>query len=85
MKRVGIFPHTDIAYVQYLQQVLNEDGMESVIRNDNVAVAGLMERAAQTVSPELWIMDDAREEEARRLLKAVDDAAVEAGADCDED
>lgn len=85
MKRIGIFPHTDITYVQYLQQMLHEDGMECVIRNDNVAVAGLMERAAQTVSPELWIMDDTREAEARSLLRALDDAAIEAGAEPEAD
>lgn len=71
MKRIGVYPHTDIPFVQYLQGLLDEQGIECVIRNANVAVAGLMERTAQAVSPELWVVDDAREEEARRVLHEV--------------
>lgn len=74
MKRVGVFAHTDLSYAQYLKQLLEEQGIECILRNDNVTLAGLMERTAQTVSPELWVMDDAVEAEAARLLREVDDA-----------
>lgn len=68
MKRIGVFPHTDIPFVQFLRQALEESGIECIIRNENVAVAGMMERTAQAVSPELFVVDDDREEEARRLV-----------------
>lgn len=70
VKRIGVFEHTEISFVQYLKELLDERGIECIVRNDNVAIAGLMERTAQVVSPELWVMDDSRVPEAIRLVGA---------------
>lgn len=78
MKRVGVFAHTDLPFVQYLKQLLEQQGIECIIRNDNVALAGIMERAAQTLSPELWVMDDGVAAEAARLVREVDASAAAA-------
>ena len=77
MKRIGIFPHEDISYVQYLVRLLEEREIECIVKNDNVAVAGLVERTAQVLSPEIWVVDDAREEEAANLVKEVGEAGVD--------
>lgn len=72
MQRVGVFSHADISFVHYLKQVLEAEGIDCVVHNDNVAVAGMMERTAQAVSPELWVMDDDQAEQARRLIADAD-------------
>ena len=71
MKRIDTLSHTDVAFVQYLQQVLSEHGIESVAKNENIAVAGLSDRAAYDLSPELWVIDDERYDEAVQIIEDV--------------
>ncbi len=63
-----IFSHTDIAFVQYLQKVLEERGIQCLVKNDNVAIAGLSERTVFDLTPELHALDDSRVEEAEEIV-----------------
>ena len=35
-----IFSHTDISFVHYLQKLLEERGIQSLVKNDNIAIDG---------------------------------------------
>lgn len=71
MRRIETLSHLDMAFVQYLEKVLGDEGIECVVRNGNVAVAGLSERTAYDLSPELWVVDDARFDEATKIVEAL--------------
>ena len=45
MQRIETFSHQEIAFVQYLQKLLDDAGIECVIQNENVGLVGLVERA----------------------------------------
>ena len=69
MKKINTLPNTDIAFIQYLQKVLRDNGIESVTRNENIALAGLSDRAAYDLSPELWVVDEEKFDEAARIIE----------------
>ena len=71
MKRIDTFLHADITFAQYLQKVLEDQSIECFVKNDNVALAGLSERAAFDLSPELWVLDDSRADEAGEIVRQI--------------
>jgi hypothetical protein len=71
MQRIETFSHQEIAFVQYLQKLLDDAGIECVIQNENVGLVGLVERAALDLMPELWVLDDTRAEEAAEMVREV--------------
>ena len=72
MQRIETFTHQDMPFVQYLQKLLEDSGIECVIQNENVALVSLIERAALDVMPELWVLDDTRAEEAAEIIREVE-------------
>ena len=71
MQRIETFTHQEIVFVQYLQKLLEDVGIECVIQNENVSLVGLVERAALDLMPELWVLDDTRVEEATEMVREV--------------
>ncbi len=56
---------------QYIRDILVQDGIEAVLRNVDLGqTAG--EIPFHEVMPEVWVMDEATEERARRLILEVD-------------
>ena len=69
MKRIDTFSHTDVAFIQYLQKVLGDHGIECFIKNENIAIAGFSERTPLALSPELWVLDDVKFDEAVKIIE----------------
>ena len=76
MTRIETFTHHEITLLQYVRQLLVERGIETIVKNDNIAIVGLAERASQDVRPELWVMDDTKAEEAASVAREVKEGNV---------
>lgn len=66
MKQVASFSWADLLHALYVRAVLQENGIDCVLRNGNLAVAMLMDTA--WVHPELWV-DEARAGEAGAIVR----------------
>lgn len=71
-----VFEHPAYHEVGLCESVLNSNGIESIIRNQNVSsLTG--EVPFTSAYPELWIVDDARYDEAISLLLDFHHASVQ--------
>lgn len=68
MKKV--FSSADRIMTQYLKQVLDTQGIECLIRNEFLSGAA-GELPVMETWPELWVLDDSRQAQARQVIDEV--------------
>ncbi len=80
-----VFVHHDPTIVGFKMSILEEAGIDCFIRNENTSAslgAGALGLVQSPVfDPALWILDDARYEEAMGLLKAAGDPPAMSSGD----
>ncbi len=73
MKKV--YSSLDRIHTQYLKEVLGENGIACILRNEFLGGAA-GELPIMETWPELWVLDDAQAERAIELIAAVEAAQV---------
>lgn len=73
MKKV--YSSLDHVHTQYLKQVLSDNGIACILRNEFLGGAAGELPIVETW-PELWVVDDAQAERAIELIEAVEAARV---------
>ncbi|BDS07398.1 hypothetical protein NT6N_24380 [Oceaniferula spumae] len=74
-----IFESIDFARVGLLQSILESEGIGTLVKNyDLAATAGVI--AASDCYPELWIIDEAKFEQAERIIESYNSPAPESGS-----
>ena len=74
MKR--IYSSQDAVLVRQLKSLLDEHGIESLIRNEDVGLVSLSELAPIANWPELWVLDESKAREAAALIASVEEAST---------
>jgi DNA-binding response OmpR family regulator len=81
MRLIDRFSQYEIPLVQYLHQVLDDQGIETVVCNDNLAIVGMAERTVLDISPELWVVDETLADEAAAIVRELRQSWSEAPPD----
>ena len=74
MKR--IYSSQDAVLVRQLKSLLEEHGIESLIRNEDVGLVSLSQLVPIVNWPELWVPDESKAREAAALIASVEEATI---------
>jgi hypothetical protein len=69
MKKV--YTSQDIGIVHYLKNMLEDNDIACVIKDENISIVGYSDRFPMISWPEIWVMDDSKEHEALEIIEGV--------------